>query len=80
MKTRRGPWLSGLIVALSGAVWMIGQVVGGVVSMVSGLLPVDMPGGTKLVALAQLAGAHIRRYHDEMYRFIGGSCLSSVDM
>jgi hypothetical protein len=41
MKTRRGPWLSGLIVALLGAVWMIGQVLGGVVSLMSGLLSVD---------------------------------------
>jgi hypothetical protein len=41
MNTRRGPWLSGLIVALLGAVWMIGQVLGGVVSLMSGLLSVD---------------------------------------
>lgn len=33
MKARRGPWLSGLIAAVIGAVWMIGQVVGGLGSM-----------------------------------------------
>ena len=38
MKTRRGPWLSGLIVALVAAVWMVGQVLGGVVSLVGGAL------------------------------------------
>ena len=43
MKTRRGPWLSGLIVALVAAVWMVGQVLGGVVSLVGGVLSVDMP-------------------------------------
>lgn len=46
MKTRRGPWLSGLIVALLGASWMIGQVLGGVVSMVGRLLSVDSPATT----------------------------------
>lgn len=35
---QRGPWLSGLIVALVGAVWMIGQVLGGVVSFLIHLL------------------------------------------
>lgn len=28
MRQRRGPWLSGLILALIGSVWMIGQVFG----------------------------------------------------
>ena len=42
MKTRRGPWLSGLIVALIGAVWMIGQVIGGFLTWVVDLInPVD---------------------------------------
>jgi len=42
MKTRRGPWLSGLIFALIGAVWMIGQVIGGFLSWVVDLInPVD---------------------------------------
>jgi hypothetical protein len=43
MKDRRGPWLSGLIMALIGAVWMIGQVVGGVVSMVSDVISDAVP-------------------------------------
>lgn len=43
MKTRRGPWLSGLIVGVIGAVWMIGQVLGGVVSMITDALSVQMP-------------------------------------
>jgi hypothetical protein len=33
---RRGPWLSGLIVALLGAVWLCMQVAGGVVQLVAG--------------------------------------------
>lgn len=37
-KTRRGPWLSGLFVALIGSVWMAGQVIGGVIGMVAGIL------------------------------------------
>lgn len=42
MKTRRGPWLSGLIFALIGAVWMIGQVIGGFLSWVVDLInPAD---------------------------------------
>ena len=50
MKTRRGPWLSGLLAALLGAVWLIGQVVGGVVSLITDALSVDMsdPAGTML--------------------------------
>lgn len=30
---RRGPWLSGLMVAVAGAVWMIGRVVADVMTM-----------------------------------------------
>lgn len=43
MKARRGPWLVGLIVALAGSVWMIGQVVGGVVSLITDVVSVDVP-------------------------------------
>jgi hypothetical protein len=35
---RRGPWLSGLIVALLGTAWLGAQVVGGTVQLVSGWL------------------------------------------
>ncbi|MBN3459491.1 hypothetical protein JNN96_36250 [Mycobacterium sp. DSM 3803] len=35
---RRAPWLGGLIAALVGAVWMIGQVLGGIVSFLINLL------------------------------------------
>jgi hypothetical protein len=35
---RRGPWLSGLIVAFLGAVWLCMEVVGGVVQLVAGWL------------------------------------------
>jgi len=38
---RRGPWLSGLIIAVLGAAWMVGLVLGGVVSLVAGLLAVQ---------------------------------------
>ena len=37
-KTRRGPWLSGLVIALIGAIWMVGQVIGGVIGMLTGIL------------------------------------------
>lgn len=37
-KTRRGPWLSGLIVALIGAVWMAGQVIAGVIGILGDLM------------------------------------------
>jgi hypothetical protein len=40
VNTRRGPWLSGLIIALLGAVWLIGRVLGGVVGLVAGTLSV----------------------------------------
>lgn len=43
MSRRRGPWLSGLVVALVGALWMVGQVIGGVVTLVGGLLSVEPP-------------------------------------
>jgi hypothetical protein len=44
MRDRRGPWLSGLIVALIGAVWMIGQVIaGGVVSMAGEVIDDAVP-------------------------------------
>jgi hypothetical protein len=33
---RRAPWLSGLVVALLGALWLCAQVVGGVVQLVVG--------------------------------------------
>ncbi|WP_457142095.1 hypothetical protein [Mycobacterium sp. URHB0021] len=33
MKQRRGPWLTGLIVALGVTIWMVGQVMGGVLAM-----------------------------------------------
>jgi hypothetical protein len=35
---RRGPWLSGLIVALLGAVWLSVEVAGGVVQLSAGWL------------------------------------------
>lgn len=38
-RERRGPWLSGLIVALIGAVWFIGQVLGGLITMVTDAIP-----------------------------------------
>ncbi len=37
-KTRRGPWLSGLIVALIGAVWMAGQVIAGAMGLLGDLM------------------------------------------
>lgn len=43
MKQRRWPWMSGLITALLGAVWMIGQVLGGVASLVGELLATPPP-------------------------------------
>ena len=50
MKNRRGPWLSGLIAALIGAVWMIGEVIGGVVSMITDTLSLHMSDGAALSA------------------------------
>ena len=52
MKNRRGPWLSGLIAAGIGAVWMIGQVIGGVVSMVTDTLSLQISDGAALSAPA----------------------------
>jgi hypothetical protein len=43
MKDRRGPWLSGLVCAVIGSVWMIGQVIGGVVSISNDLISVAAP-------------------------------------
>jgi hypothetical protein len=37
-RQRRGPWLSGLIVAVLGVVWLCVEVVGGVVQLVAGWL------------------------------------------
>lgn len=39
MRQRRGPWLSGLILALFGSVWMIGQVIGAVIMPSGGPFP-----------------------------------------
>ena len=47
VKNRRGPWLSGLIAALIGAVWMIGQVIGGVVSMITDTLSLHISDGPR---------------------------------
>ena len=52
MKSRRGPWLSGLIAAPIGAVWMIGQVIGGVVSMITDTLALHISDGAALSAPA----------------------------
>ena len=52
MKHRRGPWLSGLIAALIGAVWMIGQVMGGVVSTITDTLSLQISDGAALSAPA----------------------------
>ena len=38
MKPRRGPWLSGLVVALAVTVWMVGQVIGGMLAMTGDML------------------------------------------
>ena len=38
MKARRGPWLSGLLVALAVLVWMVGQVIGGMFAMTADML------------------------------------------
>jgi len=52
VKNRRGPWLSGLIAALIGTVWMIGQVIGGVVSMITDALSLHISDGAALSAPA----------------------------
>jgi hypothetical protein len=52
VKCRRGPWLSGLIAAVIGAVWMIGQVIGGVVSMITDTLSLHISDGAALSAPA----------------------------
>jgi hypothetical protein len=53
MKDRRGPWLGGLVFAVIGSVWMIGQVIGGVVSMTSDLISVAVPDFTPVPTLPQ---------------------------
>jgi len=52
VKNRRGPWLSGLIAAGIGAVWMIGQVIGGVISMITDILSLQISDGAALSAPA----------------------------
>jgi hypothetical protein len=52
VKNRRGPWLSGLIAAGIGAVWMIGQVIGGVVSMITDTLSLYISDGAAISAPA----------------------------
>jgi len=52
VNNRRGPWLSGLIAAGIGAVWMIGQVIGGVVSMITDTLSLQIFDGAALSAPA----------------------------
>jgi hypothetical protein len=56
VKTRRGPWLSGLIAALLGAAWMIGQVLGGVVSLITDALSVDMSEPAATIPLPAASG------------------------
>jgi hypothetical protein len=41
--SRKLPWLSGLVAAFLGALWMIGQVIEGIVSVVAGLLSTPPP-------------------------------------
>jgi hypothetical protein len=53
MKDRRGPWLSGLVCAVIGSVWMIGQVIGGVVSMTSDLVSDAVPDFTPVPTQSQ---------------------------
>ncbi|MDQ1308308.1 MAG: hypothetical protein QG671_4142 [Actinomycetota bacterium] len=42
-RTRRGTWLSGLILALVGAVWMAVQMVLGVITLVGGIVHAGDP-------------------------------------
>ena len=51
VKNRRGPWLSGLIAAGIGVVWMIGQVIGGV-SVVTDTISLHISDGAALSAPA----------------------------
>lgn len=44
MKLRRGPWLSGLLVALAVLVWMVGQVIGGMFAMAAHVIS-SLPSG-----------------------------------
>lgn len=53
MPERRGPWLSGLIVALLGAVWLVGQVLCGVVSLAVDAVGVVPAGGVGMPITGQ---------------------------
>jgi hypothetical protein len=46
VKPRRGPWLSGLILALAVTVWMVGQVMGGMLAMAGDMLSTFPSGPT----------------------------------
>jgi len=54
VKARRGPWLSGLTLALVATVWMVGQVLGGLVTMASDIVsnPTGPPPATGPVGFA----------------------------
>lgn len=60
-KTRRGPWLSGLAVAVIGAVWMAGQVIGGVIGMVTGILHAndELPPASLAAAVTHVGGGQV---------------------
>jgi hypothetical protein len=59
MKARRGPWLSGLVLALVFTVWMIGQVIGGVITMVGHVLSTDPAGPPTGAGTAQFTGSSL---------------------
>lgn len=59
MKARRGPWLSGLIVALVATVWMVGQIIGGVVTLSSQMLSIDPAGPPTGRETAQFTGSSL---------------------
>lgn len=52
MKPRRGPWLSGLILALTVTVWMVGQVIGGTLTMAGDMLSTFPSGPTSTAGLS----------------------------
>lgn len=56
MKARRGPWLSGLVLALTFTVWMIGQILGGVFAMAGHMLSIDPAGPPPGSGTAQFTG------------------------